>query len=201
MILSDKTIQELALSENLVRPFSTKNLQGASYDLTLGRTFYELKEQFKGLPVPFNIPDFKEFWKKVEPNEEGNYIMLPGMFYLATTEEVVNLPNTLAGQISGRSSIGRTGLFIQNAGWIDPEFKGQITLELFNAGDIAINLSELDRVAQITFMQLDEESTGYKGKYQNQLGTTVSKLYQDKEKTHNKDNIDKKLKGIKTLKS
>ncbi|WP_306298989.1 hypothetical protein [Bacillus sp. OV166] len=42
--------------------------------------------------------------------------------------------------VEGRSSIGRLGLFIQNAGWVDPGFEGHITLELYNANRVPIEL-------------------------------------------------------------
>jgi dCTP deaminase len=59
---------------------------------------------------------------------EGPTITIPPhSFLLATTMEVVRLPDNLTAFVEGRSSIGRIGLFIQNAGWVDPGFEGQIT--------------------------------------------------------------------------
>jgi len=54
-------------------------------------------------------------------------------FVLGTTKETIKLPVSTTAFLEGRSSIGRMELFIQNAGWIAPGFKGQIVLELFNA--------------------------------------------------------------------
>jgi len=47
--------------------------------------------------------------------------------------------------------IGRMGIFIQNPGWVDPGFEGQITLELFNANRLPIRLSEGRRICQLVF--------------------------------------------------
>ena len=58
--------------------------------------------------------------------------------------------------VEGRSSLGRMGLFIQNAGWVDPGFEGEITLELFNANRCAIRLDAGRRVGKLVFAKMDE---------------------------------------------
>lgn len=79
------------------------------------------------------------------------YILLPGQFVLATTMEYFELPDNLTAFVEGRSSLGRMGLFIQNAGWVDPEFKGEITQELFNANRYAIEINAGRRVGQLVY--------------------------------------------------
>ena len=86
------------------------------------------------------------------------YVLLPGQFILATTMEYFILPNDLTAFVEGRSSLGRMGLFIQNAGWVDPGFQGEITLELFNANRCAIKLQTGRRVGQLVFAQMDSEA-------------------------------------------
>ena len=82
--------------------------------------------------------------------------------------------------VEGRSSIGRLGLFIQNAGWVDPGFEGEITLELFNANKCAIELQSGRRVGQLVFAQLDVHTLNpYQGKYQGQRGATGSRIFLD----------------------
>lgn len=84
---------------------------------------------------------------------------------LATTIETIELPENLTAFVEGRSSIGRLGLFIQNAGWVDPGFKGQITLELFNANRLPIELTIGRRICQIIISKVDQEAKPYSGKY------------------------------------
>ena len=106
--------------------------------------------------------------------------MLPGQFVLATTMEYFALPNNMTAFVEGRSSLGRLGLFIQNAGWVDPGFEGEITLELYNANRYAIELQAGRRVGQLVFAQLDENALNpYNGKYQKQKGATGSKVFLD----------------------
>ena len=74
------------------------------------------------------------------------------------------------------------GLFIQNAGWVDPGFQGEITLEMFNANSCAIELKAGRRVGQLVFAELDGPAEHpYRGKYQGQKGATGSRVYLDAE--------------------
>ena len=80
----------------------------------------------------------------------------PHGFVLGTTLEWIKLPNNITAFVEGRSSIGRLGLFIQNAGWVDPGFEGNITLELYNANQVPIELSSGRRICQLVFAELDQ---------------------------------------------
>lgn len=96
--------------------------------------------------------------------------------------EYISLPDNLTAFVEGRSSLGRMGLFIQNAGWVDPGFQGEITLELFNANRCAIELTSGRRVGQLVFAQMDASAIQpYNGKYQGQRGATGSRVFLDAE--------------------
>jgi dCTP deaminase len=115
------------------------------------------------------------------------YLLLPGQFVLATTMEYIRLSDNMTAFVEGRSSIGRLGLFIQNAGWVDPGFEGEITLELFNASNCAIELYAGRRIGQLVFAQLDRDAEKpYRGKYQGQRGATGSRINLDNETNPNK---------------
>ena len=95
----------------------------------------------------------------------------------------MRLPNKLTAFVEGRSSIGRMGLFIQNAGWVDPGFEGEITLELFNANRLPIKLESGRRICQLVFAEMDQEAQNpYCGKYQGQKNSVGSKIYLDRDK-------------------
>lgn len=80
--------------------------------------------------------------------------------------------------VEGWSSLGRMGLFIRSAGWVDPGFKGEITLELFNANRCAIELKAGRRVGQLVFAKMDAPAQHpYQGKYQGQRGATGFRVY------------------------
>ena len=99
-------------------------------------------------------------------------------FLLARTVERVTLDETLTAFVEGRSSVGRMGLFIQNAGWVDPGFDGTITLELFNALPNPVRIPVGIRICQLVVAEA-KEAEAYKGKYQRQVNTKGSELWMD----------------------
>lgn len=177
MILSDKTILDMLKSGRLaIDPFEDYLIQPASVDIRLGNTFSMIEDSSDGIIALDKQIQYKVF-------ETERYLLLPGQFVLATTKEYFSLPNDITAFVEGRSSLGRLGLFIQNAGWVDPGFEGEITLELYNANRCAIELQAGRRIGQLVFAQLDQEALNpYNGKYQKQKGATGSRVYLDGDK-------------------
>lgn len=176
MILSDKTILEMIEEGTLkISPIEDGQVQPASVDIRLGNTFSIVEDSPSGIITLENEIKYKTI-------TTDTYILLPNQFVLATTMEYFDLPNDLTAFVEGRSSLGRMGLFIQNAGWVDPGFKGEITLELYNVNRCAIELKAGRRVGQLVFAKMDSEALNpYNGKYQGQTGATGSRVFMDKE--------------------
>ena len=176
MILSDKSIKTLILEKKLiVDPLVDDHIQPASIDLTLGTHFLEVDStQSATIKLDEEIK-----YRSIESNS----ITIPARsFLLATTEEYIKIPNGLSAFVEGRSSIGRMGLFIQNAGWVDSGFEGKITLELFNANALPIELSAGRRICQLVFCKMDSEAKRpYQGKYQGQKEAVGSRVFLDYE--------------------
>ena len=178
MILSDKTIRRM-LSDGSLRmsPLEDGQIQPASVDIRLGNSFTVVEDSSTGIITMENEIRYKTM-------ETDTYLLLPNQFVLATTMEYVALPDDLTAFVEGRSSLGRMGLFIQNAGWVDPGFEGEITLELYNANRFAIELKAGRRVGQLVFAKMDDVAQNpYRGKYQGQTGATGSRVFMDKERT------------------
>jgi dCTP deaminase len=176
MILSDKTMDKMIKEGTLVvKPITEGQIQPASIDIRLGNTFSIVDDTPSGIITLENEIKYKTI-------TADTYLIMPGQFVLATTMEYFELPDNLTAFVEGRSSLGRMGLFIQNAGWVDPGFKGEITLELFNANKCAIELKAGRRVGQLVFAELDDYALNpYRGKYQGQMGATGSRVFMDKE--------------------
>ena len=176
MILSDKTLLELLANKTLeIAPLDPAQIQPASIDIRLGNTYSIVEDS------PSSVIHLDESIQYKTLQVE-RYLLLPGQFVLATTMEYFKLPSNLTAFVEGRSSIGRLGLFIQNAGWVDPGFEGEITLELFNASRCAIELQNGRRIGQLVFAQLDAHALNpYRGKYQGQRGATGSRIFLDVE--------------------
>lgn len=176
MILSDNTILTMLENKTLtISPLETEQVQPASVDIRLGNTFSTVEDSPSGIITLESEAAYKTI-------TADTYILLPNQFILATTMEYFELPDNLTAFVEGRSSLGRLGLFIQNAGWVDPGFKGEITLELYNANRFAIELKAGRRVGQLVFAQLDDIARNpYRGKYQGQKGAVGSRVFLDHE--------------------
>jgi dCTP deaminase len=176
MILSDKTIMKMLENNTLkISPIEKEQIQPASVDVRLGNTFCIVEDSSSGIITLETAVQYKTI-------KTDTYVLLPGQFVLATTMEYFVLPDNLTAFVEGRSSLGRMGLFIQNAGWVDPGFKGEITLELFNANRCAIELKAGRRIGQLVFAEMDDTALNpYNGKYQGQKGATGSKVFLDNE--------------------
>jgi dCTP deaminase len=179
MILSDKAIKKAIEDHRISIYYDNMNdlrvpcIQPASLDIRLGRSFA--------------IPNVKK-WEVIRFDESMSYkyinqesfILAPGDFVLGTTMERIKIANDLTAFVEGRSSIGRLGICVQNAGWVDPGFEGEITLELYNMSNHPIELISGARVAQLVFAQMDQEAENpYTGKYQGQKGATGTLLFKD----------------------
>lgn len=176
VILSDKTLLRLLEEKSLIiEPLEMEQVQPASVDIRLGNTFSVVEDSSSGIINLENEIKYKMI-------TSDTYILLPNQFVLATTMEYFELPNNLTAFVEGRSSLGRMGLFIQNAGWVDSGFKGEITLELYNANRCAIELKAGRRIGQLVFAKMDDTALNpYNGKYQGQKGATGSRVFLDRE--------------------
>ena len=123
MILSDQAILTRLENRTLsISPLEKEQIQPASVDIRLGNTFSVIEDSPSGVITMDQEITYKTI-------QSDTYVLLPGQFILATTMEYFVLPDDLTAFVEGRSSLGRMGLFIQNAGWVDPGFEGEITLE------------------------------------------------------------------------
>src|SRR3954451_1486444 len=170
MILSGTTIlKKIKDKELLITPFTSSQVQPASIDLRIGNHFMIMDEY----STPFISLEKPASYMEVC---QETIIIPPQGFVLGTTMEHIHLPNDMTAFVEGRSSIGRLGLFIQNAGWVDPGFEGQITLELYNANALPIRLQAGRRICQLVFCQLDKAALSpYAGKYQGQRRSVGSR--------------------------
>jgi dCTP deaminase len=181
-ILPDFTIEQLQETDNIIEPFDESNVQPASYDLTLSDTVVELsgrRNHAATYDITEGVPD-----GEYRERDTDEYVLSSGDFVLASTEETVYVPDGFAAQVKGRSSIGRLGVVPHTAGWIDPGFEGDITLELVNHSPVNWRLESGVQIAQIvysTMLHPSNEVYGEKSnsKYQGQSGVTASRIEND----------------------
>ncbi len=178
MILNDKTIKQYMQEGKLViDPLEENQIQPSSVDLKLGNEFLVYPESIEVLDV--KDPNLSNKLEMVKVDDSG-FVIQPKHFILATTVEYVKLADNLTAFVEGRSSLGRLGLFIENAGWVDAGFEGNITLEFYNANTRPIKIYPNMRICQLVFAEMKGKAEKpYRGKYQGQRGATASKIYMD----------------------
>lgn len=175
MILTDRTLKKLIAEGALaLEPLDDSQIGPASIDLRLGDTFL----------TPRPTEGIYSMSEEVAYEEvRGEEFIIPTHgFVLATTRETIRLPDDLTAFVEGRSSVGRLGLFIQNAGWVDPGFEGAITLELYNANSAPMRIEAGRRICQLVIARADGPvERPYCGKYQGQRGAMGSRIHLDDE--------------------
>ena len=197
MIFSDHDFKErLNKKDLIIKPINLENQLGpSSVDLRLGNRFRQFKMSDHAFIDPKDYDDkiirewtTEEGTKVIECKysrlyeEEKPFIIHPGDFVLAAIKEYVEIPNDLIGHLEGRSSLGRMGLMVHStAGYIDPGFKGHITLELANVGKLPIKLYPGMRVCQIVIQKMLSPCDVPYGvrpgsKYLNEKGATQSRI-------------------------
>src|SRR3954464_2415934 len=184
-VLSDRDIRA-AMQAGRVRidPYDPTCLQPSSVDLHLDADFRVFRNnRYPYIDVRAPQPDLTEL---VTIAADEPFILHPNEFVLGQTLEWVELPDDLVGRIEGKSSLGRLGLLIHStAGYVDPGFKGNLTLELSNVANLPIALYFGMKIGQISFFRMSSPVARPHGskelgsKYQGQSRPTASEYYRD----------------------
>ncbi|WP_248962494.1 dCTP deaminase [Sphaerisporangium perillae] len=183
MLLSDRDIRaEIESGRVKIDPFDVEMIQPSSIDVRLDRYF----RVFENHRYPHIDPAVEqpELTRLVEPDGDEPFILHPGEFVLASSYEVIGLPEDIASRLEGKSSLGRLGLLTHStAGFIDPGFEGHVTLELSNVATLPIKLWPGMKIGQLCLFRLSSPaehpygSAKYGSRYQGQRGPTPSRSF------------------------
>ncbi|MFN2483352.1 MAG: dCTP deaminase [Candidatus Limnocylindria bacterium] len=188
MVLSDRDIRaQIEAGGIVIDPYEPSAVQPSSIDLHLDRRFRVFaNSRHPYIDVRVEQPDLTEL---VEIDEDGPFILHPGEFVLASTVERVALPEDIVARLEGKSSLGRLGLLIHStAGYVDPGWDGNLTLELSNVANLPIALYWGMKIGQISFQRMSSPvdrpyGTGELGsKYRGQRDPTASLYHRDFER-------------------
>ncbi len=177
MIWSDRKIYKKLYMMGAIEHSKAELINPASINLRLGNTFAIPAKMIDGVTLGERLP-----YGRRAIGDSEKYPLKPGEFILGTTKEYLYIPDNVAAFVQGRSSIGRIGLTVQNAGFIDPGFHGAITLELVNESPSVIYLVPGYPIAQLVFFDCYKVKHPYQGKYNGQEDATESRMEQDRQK-------------------
>jgi dCTP deaminase len=185
MLLSDRDIRvEIDKGRVVLEPFDASLVQPSSVDVRIDRYFRVFENhRYPHIDPAEEQPDLTRL---VECEVDEPFILHPGEFVLASTFELITLPDDIASRLEGKSSLGRLGLLTHStAGWIDPGFNGHVTLELSNVATLPIKLWPGMKIGQMCFFRLSSPAEfpygneAYGSRYQGQRGPTPSRSYQN----------------------
>jgi dCTP deaminase len=171
--------EEIANGRIKLEPFDDKDVQPASIDLHLGNDF----RVFRNARYPFIDPTAHqpELTELMSATSSDPFVLHPGEFVLASTLECVTIPDDILGRLEGKSTLGRIGLLIHStAGFVDPGWTGNLTLELSNVANLPILLTPGMKIGQISFERMSTSVDKPYGDptlgshYQGQSGPTPS---------------------------
>ena len=184
-VLSDRDIRTaIEAGDVRIDPYDPEDLQPSSVDLHLDRRFRVFRNnRYPFIDVRALQPDLTELLT-IEDDEP--FILHPGEFVLGQTLEWVELPDDLVSRLEGKSSLGRLGLLIHStAGYVDPGWKGNLTLELSNVANLPIALYFGMSIGQISYFRMTSAvdrpygSKDLGSKYQGQSEPTASAFHRD----------------------
>lgn len=184
MLLSDHDIEsEIQRGRLAVAPYNPGNLQPASLDVTLDSRFlrFHSRQPLPEAGIDPTQPD-PGLLEHTDIGHEGVFVLRPNEFALGATVECITLPDHVAARLEGKSSLGRIGLMIHStAGFVDPGWHGQLTLELSNCAPFPIRLRYGMKIGQLSFVRLSSPcrhpygSARLGSRYQGQTGPTPSR--------------------------
>jgi dCTP deaminase len=185
MLLSDRDLaKEIESGRLVLEPYESALVQPSSIDVRLDRWFRVFNNSRYTHIDPARQQDDLTSLREVADDEP--FVLHPSEFVLASTLEVVTLPDDLAGRLEGKSSLGRLGLLTHStAGFIDPGFSGHVTLELSNVANLPIMLWPGMKIGQLCLFRLSSPaehpygSAVYGSRYQGQRGPTPSRSWQN----------------------
>ena len=186
MLLSDGDIEyELDFGELEIENLGSREeqIQPASVDIRLGEN-YSVYDLAPGQIIdPFH-DDIEEYVLEKEIPSDG-LVLQPGEAILADSMESVSLPSYMAGNLTGRSSIGRLHVKVhETAAFFDPGFSGTCVFEIENNLDNPVRLYPGMRIGQMILEMLQSPAERPYGedrgsKYQDQDSAVASRIHED----------------------
>lgn len=182
-LLPDHWIERMVKERRMIRPFSQKQVRKGCISYGLSSYGYDLRvsEEFK---VFTNVHSALVDPKKFNPRsfiklKAKECIIPPNSFALAHSVEYFRIPRNVLTLCVGKSTYARCGIIV-NVTPFEPEWEGQVTLEISNTTPLPAKIYANEGIAQVLFFEGKEEcKVSYrdrKGKYQGQRGITVPRL-------------------------
>ncbi len=182
-IMPDSWIREQSLNNSMITPFEERmkregvisyGLSSYGYDCRLSDEFMIFTNVDNAIvdPKAFNPQSFVT-------RKTDVCIIPPNSFVLCRTIETFKVPRDVLVICLGKSTYARCGLIV-NVTPLEPEWEGQVTLEISNTTPLPAKVYANEGIAQFLFLKGDttcEVSYADRaGKYMGQKGVTLPKM-------------------------
>jgi len=182
-VMSDRWIRHMAAEHAMIEPFvETQKRDGViSYGLSSYGYDARVADAFKIFTnVDSAIVDPKAFNPDSFVDRAGDVCIIPpNSFALAHTVEYFRIPRDVLVICLGKSTYARCGIIV-NVTPLEPEWEGQVTIEISNTTPLPAKIYAHEGICQFLFMQGNEVcETSYAdkaGKYQGQRGVSLPRI-------------------------
>ncbi|GEA33633.1 dCTP deaminase [Clostridium diolis] len=165
----------------LIENFQDKNLQSASYDITITNKIRIFRDDYRKINLSSDIEvDSVSIGRDISLG----YELKPNEYILVQMNECINMPNDLIAHIRPRTTFTRLGLILSDQHF-NPSYCGMVHLGLYNATKSILEIKPNLKIGQIVFEKLDlmpDEDNLYcnkDSKYQNEKEFIGSKIYDE----------------------
>ena len=182
-IMPDHWIREQALKNGMITPFEERmkregkisyGLSSYGYDCRLSDEFMIFTNVDNAIVDPKNFNPASFVTRKLDV-----CIIPPNSFVLARTIETFKVPRDVLVVCLGKSTYARCGLIV-NVTPLEPEWEGQVTLEISNTTPLPAKVYAHEGIAQFLFFKGDSAcEVSYAdraGKYMGQKGVTLPRM-------------------------
>lgn len=190
-VMNDLRIAELAYEKGMIEPFVDTQIRSHSitgekfisyglssfgYDIRVGSEFKLFTNIYPCVIDPKQIGEMKFIEHIVAPHQA--LIIPPNAFALAHSVEYLRIPRNVIGICLGKSTYARCGL-VANITALEPEWEGQLTIELSNTSPMPVKVYAQEGIAQLILFEGQNCRRSYSdknGKYNKQTGITLPKV-------------------------
>ena len=182
-VMSDRWIRRMATEHGMIEPFVESQKREGVISFGLSSYGYDARvaDEFKVFTnVDSAIVDPKQFSPQSFVDRRGPVCVIPpNSFALAHTVEVFRIPRDVLVICLGKSTYARCGIIV-NVTPLEPEWQGQVTIEISNTTPLPAKIYAFEGISQFLFLQGNEPcETSYAdkaGKYMDQRGVALPRL-------------------------
>ena len=182
-VMSDRWIRRMATEHGMIDPFvETQKRDGViSYGLSSYGYDARVADVFK---IFTNVDSAIVDPKRFNPNSfvdrtQPVCVIPPNSFALAHTMETFRIPRDVLVVCLGKSTYARCGIIV-NVTPLEPEWEGQVTIEISNTTPLPAKIYAFEGICQFLFLEGNEPcETSYAdkaGKYMHQRGVSLPRL-------------------------